>query len=333
MSTKQKVVTSNGTIRMKKRKIDASDIQLYTLCVIPILLVLVFKYVPMFGIVIAFKNYTYGGGIWGSPWVGLKNFEFFFRSGEMVRLIRNTLGNNFLFIVFGIVASLAVAILLFELKSRNATKVFQTILITPHFMSWVVVAYMAYAILNPNGGFLNQFTESFQKFFGIIGEAEEVTTDWYSKPNAWPIILTIASVWKNVGMDSVVYYASLMGIDTSLFEAAEVDGANKWQRTIHIVLPSLVPLIVILTILKIGGIFHSDFGLFYNVTMESAGGILKETTDVIDTYIYNALLDPSAANTYGQTAAVGLMQSIVGMVLVITTNALSKKVDKDLGLF
>ena len=324
MSTKQTIVTSNGTVRTKKRKIDASDIQLYTLCAIPILLVILFKYVPMFGIVIAFKKYDFRGGIWGSPWVGFKNFEFFFKSDILLQLVRNTLGNNILFISFGILSSLVVAILLFELKSRTATKIFQTILITPHFMSWVIVAYMVLAVLSPTSGFLNSIMTS----VGIIDKP----IDWYSKPNAWPIILTITSVWKSVGMDSVVYYASLMGIDTSLFEAAEVDGANKWQRTIHIVVPSLVPLIVILTILKIGGIFHADFGLFYNVTQDGANGNLYSTTNVIDTWTFRAFKE-GTGDSYGQSSAMGLMQSIIGIILVLSTDALSKKVDKDLGLF
>ena len=327
MSTKQKIVTSNGTVRTKKRKIDASDIQLYTLCAIPVILVFIFSYLPMFGIVIAFKNYNFRDGIWGSPWVGLQNFEFFFKSDVFVQLVRNTLGNNFLFIIFGIASSILVAILLFELKSRTATKIFQTILITPNFMSWVIVAYMVLAILNQNAGYLNQILGH----FGITG-ADGKPIDWYSKPNAWPIILTIVTVWKSVGMDSVVYYASLMGIDTSLFEAAEIDGANKFQRTIHIVLPSLVPLIVILTILKLGNIFRADFGLFYSVTQDGASGNLYSTTNVIDTYTFRAFKE-GTGNSYGQSAAVTLLQSIVGMILVITTNALSKKVDKDLGLF
>ena len=194
---------------------------------------------------------------------------------------------------------------------------------TPHYMSWVIVAYMVYAILNPNYGYLNQL-------LGLFG-IENI--DWYSKPNAWPVILTITTIWKGVGMDSVVYYASLMGIDTSLFEAAEVDGANKFQRTIHIVLPSLVPLITILTILKIGGIFRADFGLFYTVTQDGASGNLYETTNVIDTYIFRTFKDNAMGNSYGLTAAVSLLQSVVGMILVIVTNWASGKIDKDLGLF
>ena len=321
MSIKRK--TAADRQRLKNNKITSSSWQLYSLCIIPILLVAIFSYLPMVGIIIAFKNYKFNLGMFGSEWVGLSNFEFFFKSDVFIQLVRNTLLNNFLFIVTGVAASVFVAILLFELKSRTATKIFQTLLITPHFMSWVIVAYMVFAILNPQYGYLN-------KILATIG-IEEI--DWYSKPNAWPIILMITSIWKHVGMDSVVYYAALMGIDSSLFEAAEVDGATKLKRTIHIVLPSLVPLITMLTILKIGNIFRADFGLFYTVTQDGANGNLYDTTNVIDTYIFRTFRDNSTGNSYGLTTAVGLLQSLVGMILVITTNWASKKVDKDLGLF
>lgn len=306
-----------------KKKITKKEWQLYSLCLIPILLIFVFSYIPMFGIIVAFKNYKYNLGILGSPWVGFKNFEFFFSSNVFLQLLRNTLLNNLLFIVSGIIAAVFVAIMLFELKSRRATKVYQTLLITPHFMSWVIVAYMVYAILNPNYGYLNQL-------LGLFG-IEAV--DWYSKPGAWPAILTIANVWKHVGMDSVVYYASLMGMDNCLIESAQVDGANKFQRTIHIVLPYLVPLITILTILKIGGIFRADFGLFYTVTQDGANGNLYETTNVIDTYSFRVFKGNAAGNSYGLTAAIGLLQSVVGMILVIITNKCANKIDSDLGLF
>lgn len=323
MSNKKKTsALSNRTL--KKQRITSSDWQLYSLCLIPILLVLVFSYFPMVGIVLAFKNYKFNLGIFKSPWVGLSNFDFFFKSNVFGQLVRNTLFNNFLFILFGTIASLFVAILLFELRSRNATKIFQTVMITPHFMSWVIVAYMVLAILNQKYGYLNQFL----RLIGLSGN-----TDWYSKPYAWPIILTITTIWKSVGMDSVVYYASLMGIDTSLFEAAEVDGANKFQRTIHVVLPSLVPLIAILTILKIGSIFHADFGLFYTVTQDGASGNLYQTTNVIDTYVFRTFKSGGIGNSYGLSTAVGLMQSFVGMILVIVTNKIAKKIDPDLGLF
>ncbi len=307
----------------KKRKFTKSDLELYSLAILPMLIVFIFKYLPMGGLIIAFKNYKFSKGILGSQWVGLQNFKFFFESNVFVQLVRNTLLNNILFIVFGTVASLLVAILLFEIKSRNATKTFQTLLITPYFMSWVIVAYMVYAILNPSYGYLNQ----------ILTALGKENIDWYSKPGAWPAILTIIYVWKNVGIDSVVYYASLMGLDTSLFDASEVDGANKLQRTLHIVLPSLLPLISILTILKIGNIFRADFGLFYTVTQDGASGNLYSTTNVIDTYIFRTFRENATGNSYGLTTAVGLLQSVVGMITVILTNWGARKIDPDISLF
>lgn len=311
------------TGRKRKKRLTKSDRQLYSLALIPVLIVFIFRYMPMGGLIIAFKNYKFSRGIFGSEWVGLANFEFFFKSNVFVQLVRNTLFNNMLFILFGTAASLLVAILLFEVKRRSATKVFQTLMITPYFMSWVIVAYMAYAILNPSYGYLNQLLA----LLGIQGP------DWYSKPNAWPAILTVTYVWKNVGMDSVVYYAALMGLDTSLFEAAEVDGANRLQRTLHVVLPSMLSLISILTILKIGNIFRADFGLFYTVTQDGASGNLYQTTNVIDTYIFRTFRENAAGNSYGLTTAVGLLQSVVGMITVLLTNWGAKKIDPDIALF
>lgn len=310
-------------MKKHRKKLTKSEWQLYSLCVIPIILVFLFCYLPMGGIIIAFKNYKFSGGIFGSPWVGLKNFEFFFQSNVFVQLVKNTLFNNVLFIIFGTLSSLLVAILLFEIKSRGATKTYQTLMITPYFMSWVIVSYMVYAILNPNYGYFNQI----RTLFG----AQKI--DVYSMPRAWPLILTITYVWKNVGIDSVVYYAALMGLDTTLFEAAEVDGVNKFQRTMHIVLPSLIPLITILTILKIGSIFRADFGLFYTVTQDGANGNLYETTNVIDTYIFRTFRENATGNSYGLTTAVGLMQSVVGMILVILTNWGANKIEPGSGLF
>ena len=310
--------------KTKKRiRLTTRDWQLYSLIAIPMIAVFIFRYLPMGGLLIAFKNYKFNKGILGSNWVGLSNFEFFFKSNVFVELVRNTLFNNFLFIVFGTVASLIVAILLYEVRSRNATKVFQTVLITPYFMSWVIVAYMVYALLNPQYGYLNNVLS----LFGVP------PIDWYTKPKAWYAILTVTFVWKNVGMDSVVYYAALMGIDNSLIEAAEVDGATKFQRTMRIVLPSLIPLISILTILKIGNIFRADFGLFYTVTQDGANGNLYQTTNVIDTYIFRTFRENTSSNSYGLTTAVGLLQSFVGMITVLLTNRAAKKIDPDNALF
>lgn len=305
-------------VRRKRKKINISSLQVYSLCAIPLLLIFVFNYLPMGGLVIAFKNYKYDLGIFGSEWVGLKNFEFLIQSNDFARITWNTLSLNCLFIVFGTLAALAVAILLFEVKSRLSTKIFQTVLITPHFLSWVVVSYMVYAFLNPSYGLLNWLLN----VFGIE------SIDWYSKPEAWPTILTISSVWKGVGMDSVVYYAALMGIDESLFEAAEIDGASKWDKIRSIIIPELKSLLIILTILKIGNIFRADFGLFYQLTRDV--GMLYPTTDVIDTYIFRTM---RVVGNMGMSSAAGLLQSVVGFILVVVTNGVVKRIDENSSLF
>lgn len=306
-------------MKQKKRvKLKKNELQAYSMAVIPVLLVFVFNYLPMVGIVIAFKNYKFGRGIWGSDWVGFDNFKFFFKSSDFTRITWNTLYMNFIFIVLGTVSAIAVALLLYHIKSRKMTKIYQTIMITPNFISWVVASYMVYAFLNPRYGMVNTILEMFGKN----------SVDWYAKADAWPLILTIAYIWKHVGMDSVLYYASLMGIDSTYFEAAEVDGANRFQVVKSIMLPMLVPLITILTIMKVGGIFNADFGLFYQLTRDS--GMLYKTTDVIDTYIFRAMRE---VGDMGRSAAVGLVQSVVGLILVLTTNHIVKKFNADNALF
>lgn len=302
---------------LKKRKF-LKACQVYSLGIIPLILVFIFNYIPMFGVIIAFKDYKYSKGIFGSEWIGFDNFKLFVRSKDFILLVRNTIGLNALFIVMGVIAAILLAILLYELTSRLSTKIFQTILITPNFLSWVVVAYMAYAILHPMHGTLNQLLAK----FGVDA------IDWYSTPGAWPFILLIASVWKHFGMDSVIYYAALMGIDTSLFEVAKIEGATWWQKVRYVIIPCLTPLITILTILKIGNIFRADFGLFYQLTRNV--GKLYEVTDVMDTYIFRTMRE---LGDMGISSAAGLLQSIVGFVLVMTTNAIVKKIDPDRALF
>lgn len=304
-------------LNLKKTRIKAKDIELWMMCIIPVLLIFVFSYLPMGGLIIAFKDYKFNKGIFGSEWTGLKNFELFFSSNEFTKIAFNTIYLNCLFIVFGTLAALAVAILLFNLKSRLSTKIYQTVMITPHFMSWVIVSYMVYTILCSNG-VINNIIQS------LGGES----VDWYSKPEAWPAILTICAIWKNVGMDSVIYYAALMGVDATLFEAADIDGAGRWKKITKIIIPELTSIITIMTILKIGGIFRADFGLFYNVTLNI--GTLYPTTDVVDTYIYRAL---KTVNNLGVSTAVGLLQSLVGFVLVMVTNGIVNKINSENALF
>lgn len=294
------------------------NFQLYSLCILPILWIILFCYVPMFGVVIAFKNYKFNKGILGSDWVGFKNFEFFLKSNDLFVVTRNTLFLNTLFIATSVVGAVLLAVLLYNVRSRRKTKVLQTVYITPNFVSWVTVAYVVYAILNPQFGILN----SILKFFGLA------PIDWYSESKYWPWILTIVNLWKNVGMDAIIYYAALMGIDDALIEAAKIDGANNRQITLHVMVPCIFSIVSMLVILKIGGIFRADFGLFYQVTMNSA--LLYDVTDVVDTYLYRTMKE---SNNMSLSAAIGFLQSVVGCVLILITNAVSKKMDSDTGLF
>ena len=316
MKTKTSTKALNNTKTMKRDRV--TQMKLWSFCIIPILLIVVFCYIPMVGIIIAFKDYRYDKGIFGSPWVGFNNFKFFFESNEFFRITWNTLSMNLIFIVVGIACAVLVAVMLFEIRSRLKVKTFHTILITPHFVSWVIVAYVVYGFLNPEYGLVNQ----------MLAKLGMEKIQFYSIPGVWPVILLISFIWKHVGMDSVLYYATLMGIDESLFEAAALDGATEIQKARYITIPSLIPIITLLAIMKIGGIFRADFGLFYQVPRNV--GALYETTDVIDTYIFRNL---RTLGNIGMSSAVGLLQSVVGFVLVLLTNYLSKKVDPDGGLF
>lgn len=306
------------TTEKKKRKFTVDELQDYSLLILPLLLIFVFCYLPIFGIIIAFKDYRYDLGIFGSKWVGFDNFKYFFQSDSFLRITWNTLSMNFLFIVIGTAAAVIIAVLLFYLRSRKTTKVYQTMMITPHFVSWVVAAYILYAFLSPKYGLLNVLLNQ----FGMD------KIDWYADAKYWPVIFVIASVWKKIGMDSVMYYAALMGIDATMFEAAEIDGAGKVKTFFYIIVPSLVPIISILTIMSIGNIFRADFGLFYQLPRNI--GVLYKTTDVIDTFIFRTMRE---IGDMGMSSAVGLLQSFVGLILVLFTNHVSKKINPDNALF
>ena len=314
MIVKKKSAVKQGlNMAMKSRQRN-----MLILAALPIIQIFIFAYLPMFGLVIAFKDYRFDTGIWGSKWVGLDNFKFFLTSKEFTSIAWNTIFLNFLFIIVGMIAAIFVAVLLFELVGRANTKIYQTVMITPNFLSWVIVGYMAYSFLNPEAGFINGMLQK----FGLQ------KVNWYSEPGYWPVILTIVSVWKGVGMNSVYYYANLMGIDSSLFEAAEIDGASKLQKTRYITVPCLKKLAIMLFIMSVGGIFRSDFGLFYQVTRDV--GTLYKTTDVMDTYIFRAL---KTVGDMSMSSAAGFLQSIVGFITVIITNAVVKRLDEDCAMF
>jgi putative aldouronate transport system permease protein len=305
-----------GVKRLAEYKPSTKTKDLFLLGLPGLLFVFVIFYLPMMGVFLAFKDYNYSMGIFKSPWNGFDNFKFFFSSQDAFRVIKNTILLNFLFIALSLFASLAASIMLYCL-TRKAVKFFQTILFFPYFISWVVVGYIAYIFLNPTFGVFNTVLQS----FGIDGIA------WYADSKPWPVILSIAYVWKNLGYYAIIFYTGLMSIDSSYFEASSIDGATFRQQTFKIAIPLIMPLITILTILSIGRILFSDFGLFYFLPRNS--GLLYSTTDVIDTYVYRAL----KGGDIGMSAAVGLCQSLLGFVLVLATNLIVKKTSPENSIF
>ncbi len=284
---------------------------------------LFFSYLPMAGLVIAFKQYRVSrDGFWasivGSDWVGLSNFKFLFSTNDAYIITRNTVLYNVLFIVLGLVLSVGLAIVLSEIANKRLAKVYQTGMFLPYFLSWIIVGYFVFSFLSLDRGVLNRVLAN----FGVD------PINWYSDPTWWPVILVVVFLWKAVGYNSVVYLAAIMGIDRSLYEAAMIDGANKWQQIRNVTLPMLKPLIIILTLLAIGKIFYADFGLFYQVPRDS--GPLYSATNVIDTYVYRGL---KATGEIGMSTAAGLYQSLIGFILVITSNYIVRRFDKDNALF
>ncbi|HJC23311.1 MAG TPA: ABC transporter permease subunit [Candidatus Eisenbergiella merdavium] len=279
-----------------------------------IILMILFKYLPLSGIVLAFKQYNIRDGIFGSAWNGFKNFEYLFRTKDAWIITRNTLGYNLLFIVLDLVLAVTMAIILNELHQKRAAKVYQTIFMAPYFLSWVVVSFIAYSLLSVDNGFIN-------RAFGL-------NVTWYSEPSAWPFILVVFQIWKTLGYSTVMYLGTIVGISNDYYEAALMDGATKWQQIRYITLPSLKSMMIVLTILAIGKIFYADFGLFYQLPRNS--GPLFPVTNVIDTYVYRALKENG---NIGMSAAASLYQSLVGFILVLVSNFIVRKIDKDSALF
>ena len=292
------------------------DLPFFGLMLPALIYIFINNYLPMFGVFIAFKNINYQKGIFGSDWIGLKNFEFLFKTKDAYIMLRNTLGYNLLFITLGIVLSVSLAILMNEIGKTVLAKIAQPIIIFPNMISMVIVAYIVFAFLNSQTGFINKTI------------LKDSPISWYSKPQYWPFILTVVHFWKSTGYGSIIYMASIAGIDKALFEAARVDGATRWQQIIHITLPLLKPTVIIMVLMSVSKIFNSDFGLFYQVPMNS--GALYKTTQTIDTYVYRALMEMS---DIGMSSAASLFQSAVGFVLVIVANQIVARVDSDNRLF
>jgi len=291
---------------------------LYGMTVPGIAFFLIFNYVPLYGLLLAFKSYNFQDGILGSPWVGLKNFEFYFNSIFAAQTTFNTLLLNGLFIGVGLVVQVSIAILLNEVKINTCRKWFQSAMFLPYFLSWIIVSAFVYNLLSDRYGILNS----------LLRSMDMATVAWYNKPEYWILILVIAYLWKHTGFYVVVYLAAIVGIDGELYEAAKIDGANRFQNIRYITLPSLMPTIVIMLLLSIGRIFYGDFQMIYALIGDN--GILMPTTDVIDTYVYRAM---RISGDFGMATAVGLYQSVLGFALVAGTNWLVRKYDKDMALY
>ena len=282
---------------------------------------LINNYIPLYGLQLAFKSFSFKKGITGSKWVGLKNFEFLFKTNDAFIMIRNTIGYNVLWIIIGVVFGVSVAILFNEIRGKMAKKIYQTAILLPYLMSMVVVAYLVYAFLATDTGLVNNAIVK-----GLMGKSKGIA--WYGEPKYWPFILTFVQQWKQIGFGMLLYLSTIVGIDKSYYEAAMLDGATKWQQIKLITLPLLKPTIIMLMILNIGQIFRSDFGLFYQVPMNQ--GVLYSATQTIDTYVYRALLQTP---NYGMSAAASFLQSIVGFVFIVAANAIVRKIDENSSLF
>lgn len=308
--------------RMKKEgrwKAYKEHWPLYVMLLPGMLYLLINNYVPMAGIVIAFKKLNFAKGIFASPWAGLDNFKFLFSSRDAWIITRNTLLYNVAFILVNMIVGIAIAILICEVRNTRMKKLYQSAILLPFLMSMVILSYIVYALLSSENGLVNN---------AILEALHRDPIQWYQQPKYWPFILVIANCWKGVGYGCLIYIASLIGIDPSYYEAARLDGASKWQEITKITLPCLVPTIVTLLLLSIGRIFYSDFGLFYQVPMNS--GVLFPTTNVIDTYVYRALIEQG---NISMSSAAGVYQSVVGFVVVMLSNWIVRRADKDQALF
>jgi len=308
--------TLTATTKKRKRK---SELAMYLFMFPGLLYLFVNNYIPMGGLFIAFKNVDYSKGIFNSDWAGFENFKYLFSSSDAWIITRNTLLYNLAFIIFGTILGIAVAIMLSEMSSKLMGKFYQTSILLPQLISIIIIAYIGYAFLSADSGLLNKT---------ILPKLGISPISWYSEPKYWPFILIIVNLWKGLGFSCIIYLASILGIDRSIYESAEIDGAGKWKQMVNITLPMLKPTIITLTMLAIGRIFYADFGLFYQVPMNS--GALYNATNVIDTYVYRGLLQ---TNDIGMSSAAGFYQSVVGCVLVLLANFVVNKLDKENALF
>ena len=291
-----------------KKKIKWSRfIPVYLLMLPGILYLIGNNYLPMFGIIIAFKDLDFRKGLLKSDWAGFDNFKFLFQSKDAV------------LIFLGIFLGILIAICLNEIRGKVRVRVFQSAILVPYLMSWVIGSYLVYALLAPDVGLINK------SIMPMLGKAP---VNWYMTPGPWPVILVLVNIWKTAGFSSVIYYSSIISISTDYYEAARIDGATKWEEIKHITIPLLKPTVITLTILNLGRIFSSDFGLFYQVPKNS--GILYPVTRTLDVYVYNALMKN---NDFAMSSAASAYQAIVGFIFIMTANAVIRKISKENALF
>lgn len=292
---------------------------LYLMMIPGIVYLIINNYMPMTGIVLAFKKYNFQKGIFGSPNVGFDNFKFLFQTKDAWIITRNTVCYNLVFIIIGTIFSIIIAVLLNEVRNLKVKKIYQTIILLPFLISIVIVSYLVYAFLNEGTGFINN---------SLLKSIGKDSIAWYSSPKYWPFIIVIVYLWKSFGYNCILYYSTLISIDSGYYEAAAIDGAGYWKQFIYITLPSLKSTIIILLLMNISKMFYSDFGLFYQVPLNQ--GALLDVTNTIDTYVYRGLMQ---SNNIGMSAAAGLYQSFVGFVLVVLANLIVRKIDAESALF
>ena len=302
----------------KKKKMLKRAIPLYIMVAPGFIYLLINNYIPMLGIVIAFKNLNFSKGILKSDWAGLSNFEYLFKAPDAFLITRNTILYNVAFIVVNTVVAIVIAIILSEIRSKMKVKIFQSCVLIPSLISIIIVSYLAYAFLSGRTGFIN----------GSLAAAGKDTISLYTEPKYWPAILIFINCWKGAGYSSIIYLAAILGIDQEMYEAAEIDGATRWNKIRFITLPMLKSTVITLTLMNVGRIFYSDFGLFYQVPMNS--GALINATNTIDTYVYRGLIE---LGDISMSSAACVYQSLVGFVLVLTANWVTKKLSSENALF
>lgn len=301
-----------------KRRPKKEQMELTAMLLPGLIFIFIFCYLPMGGLVIAFKEYRFDLGIFGSPWNGLDNFKYLFESQSFYIILRNTIAYNFVFIVLGAVVSVFLALMLSEITSKMSIKIFESCMFIPNFLSWVVISYISYAFFQYDFGLINKVLQYFGK--------EPIT--FYTEQKYWPFILVFFNIWKGAGYGALMYYGSILGIDSQLYDAAIIDGCGYVKRIRYVTLPCIRHTIIIMTLLGLGNIFRSDYGLFYYIPRDT--GALYQVTDVIDTYILRAL---QISGSIGGASAVGFLQSIVGFILVATANFVVGKIDNENTLF